>query len=155
MGTLWCLSGSVGEMARTAVAPFYNVYVCVCMYVMFLPTPLAPTTLTRNPNVTLSVTGCHTPCCEAGCTHTHKVLTFGIDACRALKGQGSPMYISVSVSPCVVITCFIRFSSRWLFIRLHIWPGSSSQAELPWCPLGSLGSPEGQWEGCNPTRPPA
>ncbi|KAK5601159.1 hypothetical protein CRENBAI_003406 [Crenichthys baileyi] len=42
--------------------------------------------------------------------------------------------------------------------RRRIWPVSNSQAELPpvstWV-WGTLGSPEGQWEGCDPRRPPA
>lgn len=50
---------------------------CVCVWVIYLPTPLAPITPTHNPNVTPSVTSCHTSRLSSKvhahrCTHAHK-----------------------------------------------------------------------------------
>lgn len=106
----------------------------MCVYVLYSPTPLAPITPTHNPNVTQSVTQSvtHRAVNTHRCTHTHKVPTLGIFAPRR---PGKPdVRVRPCLCPCVVVICLIRGSSCWL----HIWPGSSSQAELPHCPLGSL-----------------
>lgn len=110
---------------------------------MDLPTPLALITPTHNPNVTHSVTGCHTPHCQAKhtCTNapTHKHPHVG-HLCPLpvlfLEGSRRPGKPSAHLRHCFSV-CGARVFYQCSF-RLCVWTGSSSQAELPRCPLGSL-----------------
>lgn len=120
-------------MARPVViCPFQY---CVCTWYVPL-TPLAPITPTLNPNVTLNVT--HHKVHTHRCTPTHKVLTFGSVPALLRGHQKAREAQCTRSSVCGSHICFISVSSGWLFIRLYIWPSSSSQAKLPRCPLGSL-----------------
>lgn len=83
------------------------------------------------------------------CNHTNKVPTLRIFAPTKLcledsRRPGKPSVGPPSAFLCMRWWCFISVPSCWLLIGLYIWPGSSSQAELPRCPFGSLELGEAQ-----------
>lgn len=125
--------GSVGETLNLLCSAFHR---CVCEHVKYPPTPLAPMTPTRNPNVTLSVTSCHASHCQARCTHTQALLG---EQQKARKAQCR----SQSVFLCVWWSCFI-----WFFLLTVHWAGYLAGLQFPGraAPLstldsGALGSP--------------
>lgn len=131
----------------------------VCVYVICLPTLLAPMTATRNPQ---RHTQRHWMLQAAGCTHTHT--SHGAHLCHrcslpALHGVHPGAREAFPPSACVYQTqCFYQF---FLLLTVHHaaylaglqFPGRAAPVSAR--VHGALRSPEGQWEGCGPTRPPA
>lgn len=123
---------------------------CTCCALISMRV-LQSSTLPRlhNPDGKPSVTGCH--------TH-RRWISVGVGLLDVTRRAGKPdtgPYQLTSVRG--VDASSLGLLADCLLVLL-IWPGSSSQAELSstsaWV-SGSLGSPEGHWEGCDPTGPPA
>lgn len=97
------------------------------------------------------------------CTHTHKVPTFGIIAPSQLCLEGTRRPGKPNVNLC---QCFSVCGSQMFYQCVFLLPVHQAAylaglqfpdraAPLSTWVSGALGSPEGQWEGCDPTRPPA